>query len=57
MPRLAKAVQLSEVERNTLEQMVRHHRIWRSRLRAQTVLLLDEGLSLSEVASRQGLLE
>jgi len=55
MPRLAKTVQLSEVERNTLEQMVRHHRIWRSRLRAQTVLLLDEGLSLSEVASRQGI--
>ena len=53
MPRLAKAVQLSEVERNTLEQMARHHRIWRSRLRAQTVLLLEEGLSLSEVASRQ----
>lgn len=55
MPRLAKAVQLGEVERNTLEQMVRHHWIGRSRQRAQTVLLLDKGLSLSEVASRQGI--
>lgn len=55
MPRTAKAVPLSEVERDTLEQMARHHPNWRSRLRAQTVLLLNEGLSLSEVASRQGI--
>lgn len=55
MPRTAKAVALSEVERATLEQMARHDPKWRSRLRAQTVLLLGAGLPLVEGASRQGI--
>ena len=55
MPRTAKAVALSEVERATLEQMARHPPKWRSRLRAQTVLLLGAGLPLVEGASRQGI--
>ncbi len=55
MPRTAKAVALSEVERVTLEQMVRHPPKWRSRLRAQTVLLLGAGRPLLEVALRQGI--
>ena len=53
MPRTAKAVILSEVERATLTQMARYHPKWYARRRAQTVLLLGAGCSLSEVASRQ----
>ena len=55
MPRTAKAVILSEVERATLAQMARYHPKWYARRRAQTVLLLEAGCPLSEVASRQGI--
>ena len=55
MPRTAKAVILSEVERATLAQRARYHPKGYARRRAQTVLLLGAGCPLSEVASRQGI--
>ena len=53
MTRTAQIPTLTEDERITLEQMVRYHPHWRSRLRAQTVLLLADAITIPTVASLQ----
>ena len=46
---------LSPDEKRTLEQVIKKDRDWRVRERAQTLLLLSQGLSCKEIAARQGL--
>ena len=51
----SKALELDEVSRRRLETIVRRGQNWRERQRAQTLLLLAEGMSRQEVAHELGL--
>lgn len=51
MPRKAKTLTLTVEERQQLETLVERGRDWQERRRAQTVLLLDKGLSPSKVSA------
>ena len=50
-----KALELDEVSRKRLEGVVRRGRNWRERERAQTLLLMAQGMSRQEVARELGL--
>jgi len=50
-----KALELDEVSRKRLEGVVRRGRNWRERERAQTLLLMAQGMSRQEVAQELGL--
>ncbi|ANE55254.1 helix-turn-helix domain-containing protein [Methylomonas sp. DH-1] len=50
----AEPIELSEGEREQLQQIVKKGRDWRERERAQTILMLSEGQTVVAIAERQG---
>lgn len=53
---IIRRVDLTEEEKGQLEQRIKKGKDWRERERAETILLLSAGLSVMEVAQRQGVI-
>lgn len=53
---IIRRVDLTEEESGKLEQRIKKGKDWRERERAETILLLSKGLSVLEVAQRQGVI-
>lgn len=53
---IIRRVDLTEEEKGQLEQRIKKGKDWRERERAETILLLSKGLSVLEVAQRQGVI-
>jgi len=53
---IIRRVDLSEEEKAELEKLIKKGKDWRERERAETILLLSEGLSVIEVSERQGVI-
>lgn len=53
---IIRRVDLTEEEKGQLEKLIKKGKDWRERERAETILLLSEGLTVLEVAERQGVI-
>jgi len=53
---IIRRVDLTEEEKAELGKIIKQGKDWRERERAETILLLSEGLSVIEVAQRQGVI-
>jgi transposase len=53
---IIRRVDLREEEKDELKKLIKKGKDWRERERAETILLLSEGLSVIEVAQRQGVI-